>query len=221
MTVRNKLQLAHDWRGRSDQVKAFVDLFPYVRMLQGCYLEADYVPPPDLVNSFALSANGELVLADLISCGPELDQYSREMAVIAYFSHDELFVDLQRTDIAAVHKALATEIETGRIRFPQEYGRLLYDRFFDLFPTRTNELSFEETRLLLDDVPNASYQFGSLVVGPFGPAKSAAFRDFSPSHSAPLWHCSDIGCSALPHSPLRTSALWCQSGSLMDWSPIQ
>src|ERR1035437_1419177 len=51
-------------------------------------------------------------------------------------------------------------------------------------PQIADELSFEETRLLLDDVPNASYQFGSRVVGPFGPAKSAAFRDFSPSHGA-------------------------------------
>lgn len=174
-----------------------LEVYPYVSVLRGCHIDPEYVPSDELAHSFELTQPGERLLSHITDENPEIDPASLRLAVAVTFSHDDIFVDVETTEPESLRMALDLEIKSGAIKFPQEYGRLLYDRFFDLFPHAPSELSYEQTRNLIEGTPTAAYQMGTLTVGPLGAVTGKTFRMFPPIHSAPLWHCPDLGCSAI------------------------
>ena len=198
MAVRNKIELSEQWASVGCRAEKFRKIYPYVALLRGCHLAADYRPTPALADSFTLTPAGEEVLNTISAEMPDIDPGSHRLGVGVYFSHDEIFVDVERTDAGVLHYAFQAEVQSGQLRFPQVYGRILYDRFFDAYPAdRVSSLTHEETCDLFDGLPNATYQLGSLTIGPLGLAESGGWRHFAPPHEAPLWHCSDPGCTAL------------------------
>lgn len=195
MTRLNVIELAQQWTGaRAD---SFLEIYPYVVILRGSYVDEGWIPTADLVEAFTLSGAGEVMLARVMDSLPGIDGKVAKMGVILSFAYDELFVDVERTVGDEIATAMSREIRSGTLHFYQEYGRLLYDRFFDLFPTRTDKLNNAETMALVEGTQQTAYQFGRLTVGPLGVLTSTGFREFAPQHDAPLWHCSDPGCSAL------------------------
>ncbi|MBM7245182.1 hypothetical protein HQO12_19360 [Rhodococcus fascians] len=197
MTGMNKLELKKNWASVGSRARQFIEIYPYISILRGCHIEQEYIPTDELSHSFALTQAGDEILSYIEREIPDIDAASARLAVAVSLAHNEIFVDVEKTDTTSVRRALDGDIKNGSIRFPQEYGRLLYDRFFDLFPTVTRELTYEQTQVLVGGTPTAAYQMGTLTVGPLGAVPGNSFRIFPPRHSAPLWHCSDFGCSAL------------------------
>lgn len=197
MVGRNNRELRDQWATVGCRAEKFRKVYPYVTMLRGCHLAVDYQPTPDLASSFEFTAAGTRILDWVYSEMPDIDPDSCRLGVALYFSHDEIFVDVEKTDIRVLHDAFQAEVQVGHLRFPQVYGRLLYDRFFDRYPSGVSSLAHEETCKLFEGLPNAAYQMGSLTIGPLGLAESDGWRNFAPTHDAPLWHCSDPGCTAL------------------------
>lgn len=98
-------------------------------------------------------------------------------------------------------------IITGDIRYPWTYCHVLYDRFFDLFPERTEELNYDETEKLLEETPQGVWQIKDFIVGPFGLLHSRAKRRFEQNLDVPLWHCSDPSCQNF-HSVELSRGKW-------------
>jgi hypothetical protein len=105
-------------------------------------------------------------------------------------------VDVEMTLAEPIRDMVDTEIRLGKLAYAWVYGRLLYDRFFDMFPHRLHELSHDETRRLLEGTPTGVFQVRDLVAGPLGLVRSSCQRLLPPMRRVYLWHCSDPSCPA-------------------------
>jgi hypothetical protein len=128
------------------------------------------------------------------------------LALFRGFFHHEPFVDVSTSDLSEIRGLLESSILTGNILLPHITGRELYDKFNDEFSTnRTDHLDPPDVLRLLEGTPVGVFQVGPLVTGPLGILDSSEVRWAPPTEAAPLWHCSDTGCTAL-HS------VWLRSG---------
>ena len=156
MSMLNALELSKKWAPHGSRAIRFREVYPFVVMLRGCFINPDYRPSPELAGAFALTSSGEEMLHHVKTALPAIDHDSCRLGVAVYFSQDALLVDVEATDPRDLMAALAVEMKDGRIRFFQESGRILYDRFFDLFPSRTTQLTYDETLKLFAGAPPAA-----------------------------------------------------------------
>jgi len=126
------------------------------------------------------------------------------LALFVEFFNHELLIDVTTTDSGTICKVLDAEIVNGRITYPWVYDRILYDRFFDMFSERKDNLSYLETAKLLQDTPQGVFQVRDVIVGPFGVLRSSCHRFLPPVQNVPLWHCPDPSCQALHPVNLST-----------------
>lgn len=196
MTWKNELQLEKEYTDPQFQ-KAFRELFTLHLFLGGCLVSPEYKPPDTFGNAISLSSTGKQWVSRIRAAVKNISLLEINLALFVVFFHHELFIDLTTTNPETIRKALDDEILGGRIRYPWVYGRFLYDRFFDMFPSLTKELSYEETAKLLENTPQGVFQIRDVVVGPFGVLNSSCHRFLEPVQTVPLWHCSDPSCYAL------------------------
>lgn len=138
----------------------------------------------------------------LRAVGPSPDSH---LALLGYFFHLNMLVDYTASDLDAIRGRVSESLLNRQILLPHITGRELYDKFNDEFVTnRTDHLDPPQVDKLLDGAPTGVYQIGTLVTGPFGILNSSEIRWMPPSPRAPLWHCSDTGCSALHYVLLRS-----------------
>lgn len=127
------------------------------------------------------------------------------LALLACFFHHDLLIDCTASNLDAICQHLSASLLNRTILLPHVTGRELYDKFNDEFASnRTDHLDPPEVDRLLQDMPTGVYQVGTLVTGPLGILRSKEVRWMPPSSHAPLWHCSDTGCSALHQVMLRS-----------------
>ena len=177
----------------------FADLFALRLLLRGGILPPQYAYPKLLGEAIVLSQKGNEWSKKVLKQIGESDEHIArvKLALFLEFAHQDLLIDLDNTDTAALARFISSEVKSGTIRYPWIFGRLLYDRFFEMFPNQTMSLTQEETMKLLDGTPQGVFQIGKKLVGPFGVLTSTEVRRLYPVDDAPLWHCSDISCSAL------------------------
>ena len=91
------------------------------------------------------------------------------------------------------------QIKDRSLLYPFVNGRLLYDKYFELYGEDQNHhLSPEDTQRLLDGMPQGVAQYGHLTTGPFGLVRSRSGRMMTSDRQVPLSNCSDPGCW-IPH----------------------
>jgi hypothetical protein len=133
------------------------------------------------------------------------DSALSRVALFGLLYHHEPLVDPEASDLTAIRALLESSILEGSILLPYIFGRELYDKFNDEFSTnRTDHLDPPDVLRLLAGTPVGVFQVGPLVTGPLGILESSEVRWTPPTEAAPLWHCSDTGCTALHRVWLRS-----------------
>lgn len=213
MTWMNHLQLEKKYKD-SYFLKDFQEFFTLHLFFKNSLVSSEY-KPPDLFNkAIKLTPEGKKLLSIIQKAIKDISLPEIKLAIFIVFSHQELFIDLNTSDKEIIHKLLNSEILGGNIKYPWVFERLLYDKFFDMFPALTKELSYEETIELLEKTPNGVFQVRNVVVGPFGVLNSAFHRMLVPNTTAPLWHCSDPSCETL--HPVQLSPGKCRTLEAVD-----
>ena len=182
----------------------FAELFGLRTLLRQAIVAPGYRAPVAFEPAISLSSAGEEWVPRVRSSVPGISTGEAKLALFVQFFYHELFIDVAGTDTQRIRKALGDQILGGNIRFPWVYGRLLYDRFNELFTERSRGLSPSQTSSLLEGSPQGVFQIRDVVVGPFGVLSSSCHRLLPPPLSVPLWHCSDPSCSALHTVRLAT-----------------
>jgi len=196
MTWKNTLQLAEENRDPIFQ-REFAGLFALHRFANTSILASDYSPRVDFADIISLTSSGEQWVPRIRAAFPNISLAEIKVALFLKFFHHDLLIDLEQTKSDEIKRELHLEIARGRMRYPWIYDRLLYDRFFDMFRTRTRELSYQETDRLLENTPQGVFQLRDSVVGPLGMLDSYCSRSLRPVREAMLWHCSDPSCYSL------------------------
>jgi len=184
----------------------FVELFSLRILLSQSITTSGYRPAHDFGEAIPLTSEGEAWVPRIQSSVAGISVDEAKVALFSRFFHHELLIDVGGGDARGIRRALEAEMLGGKVRLPWVYGRVLYDRFYDLFPERTPQLSAAQTSRLLEGSPQGVFQLGSIVAGPFGLLNSSCRRLLPPTLSVPLWHCSDSSCSALHVVRLSTGA---------------
>jgi len=186
------------WRTR------FVELSDLIDILRDCIIAEDYSIPDDLNNAIVLTERGNALKSRLIR-KEEVPAKEAHLMCALVIGHDELFLDVDATDIDALAHSIGRQVQNRQIRFPFIFSRDLYDAFADLFEEEKDSLSTEETIKLLDKIPPGVFQYGRFVVGPSGISRSSFPRALRFSKRVPAFHCSDPVCRDL-HSVMLNTA---------------
>ncbi|QWS33685.1 hypothetical protein [Curtobacterium aetherium] len=197
-----------NWRER------FIRLGNLSDLLGDCIIRGDYTVPDELNQAIALSGYGDKVFKSLLQKnGLKQNAKSPQDAIkpndarlmcFLTFTHTDVLVDIERTDIDAIERSIGSQILAGRIRYPFIFGRELYDRAADLFPTERGRLNIDETDDLLEGTSIGVMQSGDYVTGPYGLLRSSASRDVPVFRTVPLYHCADADCDAVHRTELAT-----------------
>ncbi|MET0434057.1 MAG: hypothetical protein ABW025_07805 [Cellulomonas sp.] len=187
------------WRER------YAEICDLVELLATCIIGDKYTISDALGNAIVLSDAGTAVrtrLARKNSVGPK---EAKLMCALA-LGHDELFIDVEKTDPDALAAAIDAEILDGRIRLPMIFGRQFYDRYAQLFEDEKDLLSTDETLTVLDDLPVGVFQYGFFTTGPYGLRRAPTSRNLQATRRVPAFHCSRAGCRTLHPVQLETSS---------------
>jgi hypothetical protein len=174
----------------------FTDLADVLQILGDCIIPNDYSIPDELNAAILLTSAGTKLKDHLIR---KEDIPAKEAHLMCALSlgHKELFVDVQGTDRDQLIGAIQKQLLEKKIRFPYSYGRNLYDAYSRLFEDEKDVLTIDETFLLLDEIPAGVFQYGALVIGPFGVMKSLSGRSARFSKRVPAYHCSQPVCHSV------------------------
>lgn len=203
MTWRNAQQLAAEYSD-PEYLAAFGAHFSLSRFLANGIVGDDYSPGGDFTEYVTLTEYGEKWAANVRQRFTSISPSELSLALYVEFYHSDLFIDPLATNQKSVEKFLDDQVTMGKLVHPWVYGRILYDRFFDLFPDATKTLTYDQARSLLEGTPSGVFQLQDYLVGPFGLLRSSQRRELRPMRSLPLWHCSDLSCSALHPVHLQT-----------------
>jgi len=174
-------------------------------LLAECIIDDTYRVPQDLYQPIELTSYGLELYKQL----RRKNVGHAESTVLCFleFAHTDLIVDVEKTDRDKIIQAIHDQILDGRMLFPFRYGRILYDKFAELFSDSIKSyLSLAETYQLLRGTPQGVFQTLELVTGPYGILRSKSDRFFGPSLEVPLRHCSDFTCNRVHLVSLSTGA---------------
>lgn len=183
---------------------SFVDL---VRILGECIITNDYSIPDGLSRSIRLTPYGDTILTKVVTAKSEKipAKEARLMCALAV-GHEQLFIDIDATDVDGMARAISDQIVSGDIRFPFPYGRESYDVYADMFEEGEPVLTYEETQRFLDATPSGVNQYGKYVTGPYGLLESRSSRQLTAGRRLDAFHCSDPLCDVVHRVHLSTSA---------------
>jgi hypothetical protein len=143
--------------------------YPLEYNAAGCWGEGVVVPTKDGARIVEALVNKGLPIADAM------------LSLFGFFSHHEILVDFEKTDLLGVRTLIGSELRSGVIRLPQRHGRALHDRFNQLFPEGyIRALSPDKVHELLEPLPQGVYQVGKFISGPLGFLISDERRNLPP-----------------------------------------
>ena len=193
---RNALQLDREYKDEEFR-KKFIKLFAVASFIRNSIVQTGYVPNERYDQAISLSESGsELLFHVKNKLADKFAPLEIKLALFSKFFHNDLLVDLNSTDVNIIWQTLSDEVVAGKMKYPWIYDRVLYDRFFDMFPAQTGRLSHCETLLLLQDTSQGVFQLKDVIAGPFGLLRSSHDRFLRPLLVVPLWHCSDPSCTS-------------------------
>lgn len=184
--------------------KAFVDFCDLMELLGDCTIPNSYVVSDELNAAIKLSDDGNKLLNRLVR--QKVSPKDARLMCALTLGHDELFVDIDATDIDKLAAAIDAGLKKGLIRFPFIYGRDLYDAYAELFEDEREFLSNEETLRLLDKLFQGVFQYGNFTVGPYGIHRSSQARKVSANRRVSGYHCSSPACPAIHPISLQTGS---------------
>lgn len=196
MGRRNQLELSSRYSDQ-DFLEKFGDLFALRMLLDNSVVVADWKPQKGLGESIVLTPEGEQLVSLVGKVFKGMSEDEIKLAIFLRFYHYELLIDVDKSNADQIARFISDGIIGEKIRYPWAYGHILYDRFFELFPELTEELSVEDTEKLLEGTPQGVFQVRGFVVGPFGLLRTGTDRFLEPILELPLWHCSDPACEQL------------------------
>lgn len=202
MDAMNSEQLKRKY-GQGDQILKLTRLRALSLLFRASLFPRDYKPTDLFGTAIVLTPQGEHWLQRVEMEMKEVTVAEAKLALFLLLVHHEPYVDASATDCEAVRQALGADILRGGIRYPWAYGHLLYDRFYDLFATPPDRLTYEETIKLLEGTPQGVFQLADTVVGPFGALCSGCCRELNPTTTLPLWHCPEPACTVVHRTSLR------------------
>ena len=188
-----------------DFQKKLFELYTLTDLLSECIISDSYKVPNELFQPVVLTDYGNGVYRQLRR--KNVGHADSIMLCLLVFWHLDFLVDIEKTDREAIIASIHDQILDGRMLFPFIYGRLLYDKFADLFSSQVKAyLSVSETSQLLRDTPQGVFQVLDLVTGPFGILLSKSLRYLFPDTQVPLRHCEEFTCDRIHRITLSTGS---------------
>lgn len=186
----------------------FVEFVDLMRVLADCVIANDYTISDGINSSIQLTGAGEQIFRDAVTArNDRIPAKEARLLCALAIGQDDLFVDIEETDIDALAVAIGKQIKDGEIRFAYEFGRYSYDAFADMFEEGQAVLSYSETQRFLDATPPGVQQYGQFVTGPFGLHRSRSVRQIHSGRRVQAFHCSDSMCDLVHRVHLTTSEM--------------
>lgn len=186
--------------------KKFVQFVDLMRLLGDCVIPGDYVIPDAMNSAFHLTVAGEALRNKVATARTDrIPAKEAKLLCALAIGQQDLFVDLERTDLAALAKSISDQIIARKIRLPFSFGRESYDAYAGMFDEGQPVLNQTETQRFLDATPMGVQQYGRYVSGPFGLWESASSRQVNSGRRIEAFHCSDAMCEVVHRVNLATS----------------
>lgn len=186
------------WRVR------YLDICDLIEMLGDCIISDDFVVPDEVNASIKLSPIGNTVM-DRLTRKERVNPKDARLMCALTLGHQEIFIDVENTDVDRLAAAIDVELNAGSIRFPYTWGRELYDAYAKLYEDEKDVLTNEETIRLLEQLPRGVVQYGRFTVGPLGLCKSLSHRSVPGRRRVAAYHCALPSCHAVHPVALQTS----------------
>ncbi|WP_404473566.1 hypothetical protein [Microbacterium aerolatum] len=186
-----------------DRFIEFVDL---MRVLADCVIANDYTISDELNTAIQLTPAGDQIFTRAVTAKTDRipPKEARLLCALA-IGQEELFIDLERTDLVALATAISAQVKEGEVRFPYEFGRKSYDVYAEMFEEGQAVLTYSETQKFLDATPAGVQQYGRFVTGPYGLHRSRSTRQVHSGRRIQAFHCSDPMCDMVHRVHLSTS----------------
>lgn len=155
----------------------------------------------DIGEAIHLTEIGEKYFKELKPNDVEIPLVKFFLLVQFYF--EDLYVDVEKSNIEVIEKFLNDSIKRRNILFPWIYRKDLYEKYFKEFDENKDVLSSEETQKLLDSSFYGVFQIGQYIVGPLGITTCDSKRILMPTKKVPLFHCPDPACRNLHRAQLN------------------
>lgn len=174
----------------------FKTLYSISHFLYNSIISSKYEIDRKVSEYIILTEAGKKLFQTLKKKFNDTENYKILYSIFLKFYGDELLVDVNKSNSVELGKLLNKQIISDTIKFPWIYGRVLYDKYFNEFEGKDEELTNQEALRLLKNTPPGVFQLGTLIVGPFGVLESTIERYLPPIKNVNLWHCSDPSCTA-------------------------
>lgn len=185
----------------------FVEYVDLMRVLADCVIADDYTISDALNSTLQLTAAGDQIFRRAVTAktDPIPPKEARLLCALA-IGEDDIFIDLEETDLHALASAISEQVKSGKVRFPYEFGRSSYDVYASMFDEGQAVLTYSDTQKFLDATPPGVQQYGQFVSGPFGLLRSRSTRQVHSGRRIEAFHCSDSMCDVVHRVHLTTSA---------------
>jgi hypothetical protein len=178
--------------------ESIVRLWNIVALLQESILQRNYRVPAALHEPLQLTDEGQRIYEQLRR--RHVPYPEARLMCLLEFNYEDILIDPVDTDQQRIIDTLSAQIVDGSLQYPFNVGRLLYDKYFEIFgEDGRSSLNVQETQRLLKDTPQGVYQAFDLVTGPYGILRSQSYRSLFPDTTIPLRHCEDPSCAAVHH----------------------
>lgn len=181
----------------------YVDICDLIEILADCTIADNYTVSDELNAAIKLTDAGNSILNKL-TMRQKVNAKDARLLCALHLGHEELFIDVDATDIEKLTDAINKELKKRTIRFPFIYGRNLYDAYADLFDEEKDLLTNEETLKLLDKLPDGVFQYGTFTVGPYGVRRGLSARNIQSKRRVLAYHCSKVTCQNVHPVLLQT-----------------
>lgn len=188
-----------------EQRSEFLKFADLMRLLGDCVIDEDYVIPDSMNAAIHLTPAGEAIFHKVVMAKSDRipAKEARLLCALA-IGQEDLFIDLEKTDVDVLAKSIGEQVIAEKIRFPFTFGRAAYDAYAELFDEGQPVLTHAETLRFLEATPKGVQQYGIYVVGPYGLLKAESSRQLSSGRRIEAFHCSDTMCEVVHETHLAT-----------------
>ena len=174
---------------------SFKNLYSLRILFYNSIISEGYTVPNSIGQAIVLSTYGTALLEKLkAGKHKETEEHLLKFALFIEFYHEDLIIDIQKTNINEIENLLNKQIHDNSLMYPWAYGRILYDEYYEKFHEQDEILKNEDVLKLLDNTPKGVFQVGKYIVGSLGLTISNIIRFIPPKRTIKLWHCSDPSC---------------------------